>query len=84
MSKASEQQRKMFFALCKELNHDAERATQRVKAKYGLQSFKDVETKQLSEVIDALKGEHQKKVTPQIAHEHRFVCECGKVLVVEK
>lgn len=52
--KASEQQRRMFFAICNDLGHDAETAKERAKAKYKLEHFADITKYELSTLIDRL------------------------------
>lgn len=51
---ASEQQKKMFFALCNNLGHDPETAKERAKKKYNLEHFGEITKQQLSVLIDLL------------------------------
>lgn len=82
---ASESQRRLFFALCHDLGYDSEVAKERAKTKLGLGSFKDITSRQLSELIDAMQNKANlvEGVKEKLNHSHRFVCTCGKALVPE-
>ena len=54
MEPASEQQKKMFFALANKLGLDPDDTKDRAKKKYGLESFKDINKAQLTTLIDLL------------------------------
>ena len=54
MEPASEQQKKMFFAVANKLGLDPEETKERAKKKYGLESFKDINKAQLTTLIDIL------------------------------
>lgn len=51
---ASQQQKRMFFALCNQLGWDADAAKEKVKLKYGLESFANISKDQLSDIIDKM------------------------------
>lgn len=59
---ASDRMKRLFFALCHDLNLNAEQAKERVKAKYQLDSFANVTTKQLDAVIASLNETINQKV----------------------
>lgn len=58
MHQATPKQKAMFFALAHDLGYDAEVVKARAKHRFGLESFNDITTDQLSELIDRLR-EHQ-------------------------
>lgn len=47
-------QKKMFFALCRALGHDPERAKEKAKKKFNLVSFADVTKEQANWLIEKL------------------------------
>ena len=51
---ATDQQRKMFFALGHQLNFEPDEIKKRAKLKFNLETFKDITSEQISELIDAL------------------------------
>lgn len=51
---ASQQQKRMFFALCNELGVDAETAKESIKKKYQIDSFANISKVQLTEIIDKM------------------------------
>lgn len=51
---ASDNQRKMFFALINDLGHDPIEAKERAKKKYNLISFKDITNWQIQKLLDFL------------------------------
>ncbi len=60
---ASEQQKKLFFALCNNLDYEPELAKERAKAKYKLEHFPEITKYQLSTLIDLLlKQQEAKKI----------------------
>ena len=52
---ASEQQKRMYFALMRKLGYSGEVAKLKLRAKLGLDSFANVTTDQLTPIIDKLK-----------------------------
>ena len=64
MEKASQPQVKLFFALCHDAGFDSEEMKERAKKKFGLASFTEINSDQISNLIDTL----QKKI-PQHTHE---------------
>lgn len=52
--KATEAQKKMFFALCNILGHDPVLSKERAKAKFKLEHFGDITRYELSQLIDKL------------------------------
>lgn len=78
---ASKLQIKMFFALLTDLGQDLEKAKEKAKQKFDLESFTAITSPQIGELIDLLKEKHRELNKP---HEHRFICECGKSLVVQE
>lgn len=52
--KISEPQKRLFFALCNNLEIDPEKAKNKAKKKYGVEHFKDLTVEQAAELIDAL------------------------------
>ena len=69
MNIASESQRKMFFALGKEIGFSANDLKNRAKEKFKLESFTNIESSQINELIDAMQSKLKEK-----EHEHTFVC----------
>jgi len=87
MTNASIAQRKLFFALCKEAGLESEDAKTRVKKKLELESFKDISSKQISELIEKLqtktkeKHDHDFKLEAKSDKYRFFSCTCGTVIV---
>lgn len=54
MAPASQKQKAMFFALAHDLGYSAELVKARAKQHFGLASFNDITTEQLSELINRL------------------------------
>jgi hypothetical protein len=54
MALVSHKQKAMFFALAHDLGYKAEVVKDRAKQHFGLASFNDITTEQLSELIDRL------------------------------
>ena len=54
MASASQKQKAMFFALAHDLGYAADVVKERAKQHFGLASFNDITTEQLSELIDRL------------------------------
>lgn len=52
--KISEPQKRLFFALCNNLDIDSDRAKEKAKKKYGAEHFKDLSMEQAALLIDAL------------------------------
>ncbi len=89
MAKASTAQTKLFFALCKEVGMTSDEAKKRAKKKFKLKSFADIESKQISQLIDKL----QEKTEKEDKHNHDFEieaksdkhrffsCECGTLVI---
>jgi len=51
---ATPKQKRMFFALCKQLGLDAEETKEKVKKKYKLESFANISMTQMSAIIDRM------------------------------
>lgn len=51
---ATPQQKRMFFALCKQLGWNAESTKEKVKNKFKLDSFANISKEQLSKIIDRM------------------------------
>jgi len=64
---ASEAQRKLFFALCHDLDADSEEMKERAKEKFGVDSFLSISSFQISELIEKLQEKLAKK---GIDHDH--------------
>jgi CMP-2-keto-3-deoxyoctulosonic acid synthetase len=54
MTPASSKQKAMFFALAHDLGYPAEVVEERAKQHFGLASFTEITTEQLSELLDCL------------------------------
>lgn len=54
MTQATAKQKALFFALAHELGYAAELVKERAKQRFGLASFNDITTEQLSELIERL------------------------------
>lgn len=54
MPQASPKQKALFFALAHDLGYQAEVVKKRAKQRFGVASFNDLTTEQLSELIDRL------------------------------
>lgn len=90
INKASVAQRKLFFALCKDVGLTGDQAKDKAKKKFKLKSFKDIESKQISQLIDKLQERSEK---PKEKHNHSFEleaksnkhsfysCECGTIVI---
>jgi len=64
MEKASQPQVKLFFALCHDAGLDTETMKERAKKKYGLEHFTEINSDQISSLIDLLQ-----KQAPQHIHQ---------------
>ena len=53
---ATDKQKKMFYALCNETGQDVDASMEKVKKKFGLGSFNDVQKHQLHEIIEKLQA----------------------------
>jgi len=51
---ASQRQKRLFFALCRQLNLDSNTIKEAVKRKYRLESFANISIIQLSEIIERM------------------------------
>lgn len=69
MTPVSPKQKAMFFALAHQLGYDAETVKERAKARYGLESFNDITTEQLSWLIDRLLEQQTKRSTANTTSE---------------
>jgi len=49
--------RKRFFALCRDLNHDTEKAKERAKKRFKVEHFTDLNLDQVNQLIDLLEGQ---------------------------
>lgn len=58
---ASQQQKRMFFALCNQLGWDSEATKEKIKAKLKLDSFANISKEQLSAVIDRMNNKANNK-----------------------
>jgi len=58
---ASDQQRKMFFALVNDLQQDPIEAKERAKKKYNLSSFKYITNWQIQKLLDALVNQQMER-----------------------
>lgn len=90
MAEASEQQRKLFFALVKEAGFEAEAMKERAKKKFGLESFNQITSAQVSELIDTLQEKTGVETKPKEKHTHNFeanpkfrvfTCKCGTLVI---
>ena len=91
MTEASQAQVKLFFALAKEAGFEAETIKERAKKKFGLESFKEISSAQVSELIEKLQT--KTGVEPKEKHNHDFEteaksekhifysCTCGTVVI---
>lgn len=57
---------KRFFALCRELGHDTEKAKERAKKRYGVEHFPDLNLNQVNELIGLLEGQKAFKQDKEI------------------
>lgn len=76
MDLASEQQKRMFFALANQLNLDPEETKNRAKKFYGLDTFTKITKQQLTPLIDKLLAkveETEEKERPAIVEEPKMV-----------
>lgn len=64
------QKRKRFFALCRELGHDAEVSKERAKAHFGAASFNDLSIDQLDWLIDRLEQQKARRGSVQQPNSH--------------
>ena len=93
MANASEAQRKLFFALAKEAGFEADAIKERAKKKFGLESFSEISSKQISELIETLQEKTGVKAKPKEKHNHNFEleaksdkhnfysCKCGTIVI---
>lgn len=58
---ASQKQKAMFFALAHKLGYEAEFIKERAKQHFGLESFNDITSEQLSELINRLKEVEERR-----------------------
>lgn len=73
MTHASPKQKARFFALAHELGYEAEVVKQRAKHHFGLASFNDITTAQLSDLIArllAVQARREQTVPAEHAHGH--------------
>lgn len=61
MTQASPKQKALFFALAHDLGYEAEAVKERAKQHFGLASFNDLTTQQLSELIDRVQAVHARR-----------------------
>jgi len=93
MTEASLSQRKLFFALSKEAGFEPEQIKERAKKKFKLESFKDISSVQISELIETLQEKTGVKAKPKEKHTHNFEleakskkhnffsCKCGTIVI---
>ena len=82
---ASEQQRKLFFALCHDAEIDSEKAKEKAKKKFGVDSFLSLSSFQISELIEKLQEKIDTK-SKDHAHiwgvearsQHRIFSQCSQ------
>ena len=58
---ATQRQKAMFFALSNQLGYEAEKAKERAKKHFGLETFKDATKEQLNWLIDKLLEQQAKR-----------------------
>ena len=93
MTEASQSQTKLFFALAKEAGFEAEDIKERAKKKFGLESFSNISSSQISELIETLQEKTGVKPKPKEKHTHNFEqeaksekhifysCKCGTLVI---
>lgn len=59
---ASEQQKRLYFRLMRKLGYDGETARAKIREKYKIDSFANVSSEQLSEVINILKEKEKHEI----------------------
>ena len=75
MATASQSQIKLFFALSKEAGFEAEEMKERAKKKFSLESFTEISSAQISELIETLQAKTGVEPKPKDKHVHNFELE---------
>jgi hypothetical protein len=93
MAEASQAQVKLFFALAKEAGFEAEAIKERAKKKFSLESFTEISSTQISELIESLQATAGVEPKPKEKHTHNFEveaksekhifysCSCGTITI---
>lgn len=88
MEKASQPQVKLFFALCRDAGLNTETMKERAKKKFGLEHFTDINSDQISNLIELLQKQvpehtHQWEVEAKSENRVFYKCKTCPALLID-